>query len=101
METTDHQQPCACGDCRNQRREAALTAAKELPSARRSAAACSPRVLAREIAGRLFMNAFGDRGTRLEIKQGNGQEPERSLGGWCLEAAVDQIADILEENREL
>jgi hypothetical protein len=44
------------------------------------------------------MTAFGDRGNRLEIKQGNGQEPERSLGGWCLEAVVDQIADILEEN---
>ena len=44
METTDHQQPCACGDCRDQRREAALAAAKELPEARRSAAACS-RVL--------------------------------------------------------
>ena len=41
METTDHKQPCACGDCRNHRREAALNAAKELPSARRSAADCS------------------------------------------------------------
>jgi hypothetical protein len=47
------------------------------------------------------MNAFRDRGNRLEIKQGNGQEPERSLGGWCLEAVVDQIADILEENAKV
>ena len=41
METTDHKQPCACGDCRDHRREAALTAAKEQLEARRSAAACS------------------------------------------------------------
>ena len=41
METTDHKQPCACGDCRDHRREAALNAAKEHPEARRSAAAGS------------------------------------------------------------
>jgi hypothetical protein len=41
METTDHKQPCACGDCADNRRQSALAAAKELPEARRSAAACS------------------------------------------------------------
>jgi hypothetical protein len=66
--------------------------------ARRSAAACSPRVLAARIATDLFTNAFGDQGTRLEIKQSNGPASERSLGGWCYVAAVDRIADIIEEN---
>ena len=80
-----------CPTCRKSYRERAALGPSD-------ATACSPRVLARKIAGRLFMTAFGDRGNRLEIKQGNGQEPERSLGGWCLEAVVDQIADILEEN---
>jgi hypothetical protein len=42
METTEHKQPCACGDCADNRRQSALAAAKELPEARRSAAACSP-----------------------------------------------------------
>jgi hypothetical protein len=41
METTDHKQPCACGDCADNRRQSALAAAKELPEARQSAAACS------------------------------------------------------------
>jgi hypothetical protein len=44
METTDHKQPCACGDCADNRRQSALAAAKELPEARRSAAACSVEV---------------------------------------------------------
>ena len=42
MDNSDHHQPCACGDCRDHRREAALNAAKEQPKARRSTAACSP-----------------------------------------------------------
>ena len=42
MDNSDHPQPCACGDCRDHRREAALNAAKEQPKARRSAAAGSP-----------------------------------------------------------
>jgi hypothetical protein len=45
MDNSDHHQPCACGDCRDHRREAALNAAaKEQPKARRSAAACSVEV---------------------------------------------------------
>jgi hypothetical protein len=72
--------------------------AKEEAEARRSAAACSPRDLAARIATDLFSNAFGDQGTRLEIKQSNGPASERSLGGWCYVAAVDRIADIIEEN---
>jgi hypothetical protein len=72
METTDHQQPCACGDCRDHRREAALTAAKELPLARRSAADCSDfwgcvAMSVEAIAGSLpqvsHINAF----TRIEL----------------------------------
>jgi hypothetical protein len=72
--------------------------AKEKRNARRSAAACSPRVLARKIAERLLMNGFGDFGTRLEIKRETNLQKETSLGGWCLEAAVDQIAKVIEEN---
>ena len=71
--------------------------------ARRSAAACSPRELAEKIATRLFTNGFADRGTRLEIKRSvrmpSGPEEEVSLGGWCYQAAVDQIEKaIIEEN---
>jgi hypothetical protein len=33
MDNSDHHQPCACGDCRDHRREAALNAAKEQPKA--------------------------------------------------------------------
>ena len=79
-------------------KDAKRTLAKELPSARRSAAACSPCELARKIAERLLMNGFGDFGTRLEIKRETNLQKETSLGGWCLEAAVDQIAKVIEEN---
>jgi hypothetical protein len=72
--------------------------AKEKHNARRSAAACSPRLLARKIAERLLINAFGDIGTRLDIRRETNLQKETSLGGWCLEAAVDQIAKVIEEN---
>ena len=62
--------------------------------------ACSPRVLAERIATDLFSNAFGDQGTRLEIKQATAPQSERSLGGWCYVAAVDRITVILEENSQ-
>lgn len=61
---------------------------------------CSPRELAARIATRLFTNGLGDQGERLEIKQATGYEHERSLGGWCYLAALDQIETvILEENK--
>ena len=75
-----------------------MDAAIERANARRSAAACSPRVLARKIAERLLVNAFGDIGTRLDIRHETNLQKETSLGGWCLEAAVDQIAKVIEEN---
>ncbi len=62
------------------------------------ATACSPRVLATKIATRLFTNGFGDEGTRLDIRK-SVEMVEHSLGGWCYQAAVDQIEKaILEEN---
>lgn len=63
---------------------------------------CSPRVLATKIAMSLFTNGFGGEGTRLEIKEGDGYGKETSLGGWCFQAAVDQIEKaIIEENSKL
>ena len=57
--------------------------------------------LARRIAQRLFTNGFDDFGTRLEIKQqptgAHYTAPEKSLGGWCFNAAVDQIVSVLNE----
>jgi len=41
MKTTEHKQPCACGECADKRRQSALAAAKEQTEARRSEAACS------------------------------------------------------------
>jgi hypothetical protein len=51
METTAHKQPCACGDCADNRRQSALAAAKELPESRQAAAAttCSRIVITMEI----------------------------------------------------
>lgn len=46
---------------------------------------------------RLFINGFGDEGTRLDIRK-SVEMVEHSIGGWCLEAAVDQIAKVIEEN---
>lgn len=57
-----------------------------------------PRRLATRIARSLFTNGFGDEGTRLEIKKGDGHGKEIALGGWCFGAAVDQIAKVIEEN---
>jgi hypothetical protein len=54
--------------------------------------------LAELIATKLFENGFGDEGTRLEIKQGDGYGKERSLGGWCFESAVDQVEKVILEN---
>jgi len=53
------------------------------------------RILAGKIAMELFTNAFGGEGTRLEIKEGDGYGKETSLGGWCFQAAVDQIEKVL------
>jgi hypothetical protein len=100
MDNPNHSPSCICVACHASRRNAALAAAKEERKARRSAAACSPRELARKIAERLLVNGFGDIGTRLEIKRETNIQKETSLGGWCLEAAVDQIAKVIEENAE-
>ena len=76
---------------------ALMKAGERVAEARRSAASCSPRVLAEKIARRLFVNGFGDEGTRLDIRK-SVEMVEHSLGGWCFQAAVDQIAEILQEN---
>lgn len=75
----------------------------ERAKGKKHAAPYHPRELATKIATRLFTNGFGDQGTRLEIKRSvrmpSGPEEEVSMGGWCFEAAVDQIERaILEEN---
>ena len=61
-------------------------------------APCSARGLAELIASRLFVNGDGDQGTRLDIRQGDPHGEEKSLGGWCLAAAIDQIQKVIEQN---
>ena len=50
METIDHQPNCACGFCADNRRQAALLAAKELPLAMRAAPTCSRCLESRKLA---------------------------------------------------
>ena len=57
--------------------------------------------IAEEIATRLFTVVDVGMGTRLEVRlkagEYKGRNNEKPLGGWCFEAAVDQIKEILEE----
>ena len=60
------------------------------------------RELAEMIADSLLTNGFGEEGDRLDIRQSLGPnstfDEERSLGGWCRGAIVDQIVDVLMES---
>lgn len=47
--------------------------------------------LAKAIAERLFVNGFGDRASRLQLRS----EGERDLGGWCRSAAETQIVQAI------
>jgi hypothetical protein len=76
----------------------AQRAAKEQAPESSGAATCSARKLAELIAVNLFITGLGDRGTRLEIKQGDPHGEEISLGGWCLAAAIHQIQQVIEQN---
>ena len=51
------------------------------------------RKLAQDIASELFRNGYGEKAVRLAMldKEGN------DLGGWCKEAVVNQIVDLLKE----
>lgn len=53
--------------------------------------------LATRIAERLFADGSGGLATRLELRQEIILGGERSLGGWCFAAAVDQIVKTLGE----
>jgi hypothetical protein len=82
-----------------------LDCGERTASAPSDAAARSPRELATKIAKRLYTDGSGIEATRLELKLGNHNptlpREEKSLGGWCFNAAVDQIQRIIEENSEL
>lgn len=54
------------------------------------------RELARKIATSLFTTGSQETATRLELKDGQ----EKSLGGWCFEAAVSQIETALKESKK-
>lgn len=47
--------------------------------------------MAQRIADRLFVNGFGERAERLQLRGVD----ERDLGGWCRKAAEDQIIAAL------
>lgn len=53
--------------------------------------------LAISIAQKLFANNFLEQGTRLAIRQGDPQGGEKDLGGWCFNAAVEQIARTIRQ----
>ena len=59
-------------------------------------AAADRRKLAQKIAERLFTNAMGQRATRLRLFD---DPSPRDLGGWCFNAAVAQIEDVLRGER--
>ena len=57
--------------------------------------------LAEEIASELFVNGFGERADRLELKAGDlWRDKERSLGGLSFKATVDRIEKIIEASKQ-
>ena len=48
-------------------------------------------VVAAQIADRLFVNGDGKKAQRLMLISPNGKD----LGGWCKQAAIDQILQVL------
>ena len=63
-----------------------------------SAMTGSPRAIAERVADRLLLNAFGERGFRLDIRLETEPGKEVSLGGWRRGAIVDEVEAALEEN---
>ena len=59
------------------------------------------RELATLIAEALFYNGWGDKAVRLQLRlDDGGKGRERDGGGWCFDAAIDQIESILREAGE-
>lgn len=57
-------------------------------------------ILAQRIVDELLTNAFGEVGTRLEIKQRDDVEGlvEDSLDGWSRDSAIAQVAHAIRSN---
>ena len=51
------------------------------------------RKLAKDIASKLFRNGYGQEAVRLVTLDKEGLD----IGGWCKEAVVNQIMDLLKE----
>ena len=52
--------------------------------------------LSERIVDSLFRNGANQVATRLDLRQGPSTKSERSLGGWCRLAAVDQVLAVLQ-----
>jgi len=50
-----------------------------------------PKAVADAVVARLFENGFGEKADRLQLMGKVEGAKERNLGGWCREAARDQI----------
>jgi len=58
-------------------------------------AAAGQRKLAQKIAGRVFADGVGARAHRLKLYDVD----DRYMAGWCFDALVDQIEDVLRAER--
>lgn len=58
----------------------------------------SKRALAVKIAERIFQSGVYDGlADRIDLRYKDAAGNEKSGGGWCIEAAIDQIVDVLKE----